>query len=287
MFVCANFWSLSVYSVNAVGRGSPADVVVLVALFVCLAPTTIAALLPAIGIAGMDRLFGKNVIALSGRAIEASGDIDTILLDKTGTITHGNRQAVNFIPVNGHSEKEVAEAAYISSLNDETPEGKSTEDLALKKYGVDKKVDVSDYKPILFSAQTRMSGADVMGHKYRKGAPDAIENYVLKNGGTVHPGTNDIVTEIARTGGTPLLVGVDNDIYGVIHLKDVLKEGIRERIARVQAMGIKTVLITGDNPLTAATSRRRRASTSTSPRRSRRTSCASSRRSRRTASWSP
>ncbi len=200
----------------------------------------------------MDRLFGKNVIALSGRAIEASGDIDTILLDKTGTITHGNRQAVNFIPVNGHSEKEVAEAAYIASLNDETPEGKSTVDLALKKYGVEKKVDVSDYKPILFSAQTRMSGADVFGHRYRKGAPDAIENYVLKNGGAVHPGTNDIVTEIARTGGTPLLAGVDNDIYGVIHLKDVLKDGIRERIARVQAMGIKTVLITGDNPLTAA-----------------------------------
>jgi K+-transporting ATPase ATPase B chain len=252
VFVCANFWSLSVYSVNAVGRGTPTDIVVLVALFVCLAPTTIAALLPAIGIAGMDRLFGKNVIALSGRAIEASGDIDTILLDKTGTITHGNRQAVSFIPVNSHSEKEVAEAAYIASLNDETPEGKSTVDLALKKYGVDKKVDVSDYKPILFSAQTRMSGADVYGHRYRKGAPDAIENYVLKNGGAVHPGTNDIVTEIARTGGTPLLASVDNDICGVIHLKDVLKEGIRDRIARVQAMGIKTVLITGDNPLTAA-----------------------------------
>ena len=122
----------------------------------------------------------------------------------------------------------------------------------MKKNGIDKKVDVSDYKPILFSAQTRMSGVDIKGHKYRKGAPDSIENYVLKNGGVVHPGTNDIVTEIARTGGTPLLVGVDNDIYGVIHLKDVLKEGIKERIARVQAMGIKTVLITGDNPLTAA-----------------------------------
>ena len=133
VFVCSNFWSLSVYSVNAIGSGSPADIVVLVALFVCLAPTTIAALLPAIGIAGMDRLFAKNVIALSGRAIEAAGDIDTILLDKTGTITHGNRQAVNFIPVNGHSEKEVAEAAYIASLNDETPEGKSTVELALEK----------------------------------------------------------------------------------------------------------------------------------------------------------
>ncbi|HUL62287.1 MAG TPA: potassium-transporting ATPase subunit KdpB, partial [Methanocella sp.] len=252
VFVCANFWSLSVYSVNAVGRGTPADVVVLVALFVCLAPTTIAALLPAIGIAGMDRLFGKNVIALSGRAIEASGDIDTILLDKTGTITHGNRQAVSFIPAGGHPEKEVAGAAYIASLNDETPEGRSTEELALKKYSVDRKVDVSDYKPILFSAQTRMSGADVQGHKYRKGAPDAIENYVLKNGGTIPPGTNDTVTEIARTGGTPLLVSVDNGIRGVIHLKDVLKEGIKERIARVQSMGIKTVLITGDNPLTAA-----------------------------------
>ena len=201
----------------------------------------------------MDRLFGKNVIALSGRAIEASGDIDTILLDKTGTITHGNRQAVNFIPVNGHSEKEVAEAAYIASLNDETPEGKSTVDLALKKYGVDKKVDVSDYKPILFSAQTRMSGADVAGHKYRKGAPDSIENLRAeerRQPSTRAPTTSS--TEIARTGGTPLLVCIDNDIYGVIHLKDVLKEGIKERIAQVQAMGIKTVLITGDNPLTAA-----------------------------------
>jgi K+-transporting ATPase, B subunit len=252
VFVCANFWSLSVYSVNAVGHGTPAEIVVLVALFVCLAPTTIAALLPAIGIAGMDRLFGKNVIALSGRAIEASGDIDTILLDKTGTITHGNRQAVGFMPVDGHTENEVAEAACIASLNDETPEGKSTVELATKKYGIERNAEVADYKPVQFSATTRMSGADVRGHRYRKGAPDAIENYVVKNGGSIHPGTNDIVTQIARSGGTPMLVGVDNDIYGVIHLKDVLKEGIKERISRVKSLGIKTVLITGDNPLTAA-----------------------------------
>ncbi len=253
VFVCANFWSLSVYSSNAVGHGTPTDVVVLVALFVCLAPTTIAALLPAIGIAGMDRLFGKNVIALSGRAIEASGDVDTILLDKTGTITHGNRQAVGFIPVDGHTDREVAEAAYIASLSDETPEGRSTEKLALEKYGIERKAEVADYKPVQFSATTRMSGADIGGRKYRKGAPDAIENYVVKDGGDhIHPGTNAIVTEIARTGGTPLLVCVGNDVYGVIHLRDVLKEGIKERISRVKSMGIKTILITGDNPLTAA-----------------------------------
>jgi K+-transporting ATPase ATPase B chain len=252
IFVVVNFWALSYFSVNQVGKGSTVSIVVLVSLFVCLAPTTIAALLPAIGIAGMDRLFRKNVIALSGRAVEASGDITAILLDKTGTITHGNRQAVEFIPVNGHTEKEVAEAALLSSLNDETPEGKSTENLALDKYGI-KKLDLTpDAKFIPFTPHTRMSGLDENHTSYRKGAPDAIITYVKSNGGEVHDDMTSVVDAIAGTGGTPLLVCMNNDILGVIHLKDVLKDGIREKIARVREMGIKTVIITGDNPLTAA-----------------------------------
>jgi K+-transporting ATPase ATPase B chain len=252
IFVVVNFWALSYFSVNQVGKGSTVSVAVLVSLFVCLAPTTIAALLPAIGIAGMDRLFRKNVIALSGRAVEAAGDITAILLDKTGTITHGNRQAVEFIPVNGHTEKEVAEAALISSLNDETPEGKSTEDLALGKYGIGKLTLLPEAKFIPFSPQTRMSGVDENGTSYRKGAPDAIITYVKNSGGEVHDDVTSIVDAIAGTGGTPLLVCINNDILGVIHLKDVLKDGIRDKIARVREMGIKTVIITGDNPLTAA-----------------------------------
>jgi K+-transporting ATPase ATPase B chain len=252
IFVVVNFWSLSAFSAAEAGKRNPVDIVVLVSLFVCLAPTTIAALLPAIGIAGMDRLFRKNVIALSGRAVEAAGDITAILLDKTGTITHGNRQAVEFIPVNGHTEREAAEAALFSSLNDETPEGKSTEDLAIKKYGI-RKIDLSpDAKFIQFSPHTRMSGVDENGLSYRKGAPDAIITYVKSMGGEVRDDVGSIVDTIAGTGGTPLLVCVNNDILGIIHLKDVLKGGIKEKIQRVREMGIKTVIITGDNPLTAA-----------------------------------
>jgi K+-transporting ATPase ATPase B chain len=174
------------------------------------------------------------------------------MLDKTGTITHGNRQAVNFIPLNGHTETDVAEAAYLSSLFDETPEGKSTAELALQKYGVSKVGDTEGYHPIPFTATTRMSGIDTDGMKYRKGAPDSIKAYVEKTGGIIHPDTDKFVDEIAVTGGTPLLVCRDSDLLGVIHLKDVLKDGIKERIANVQAMGIKTIMITGDNPLTAA-----------------------------------
>ena len=252
IFVVINFWALSVFSVNQVGKGTPAGIAVLVSLFVCLAPTTIAALLPAIGIAGMDRLFRKNVIALSGRAVEAAGDITAIMLDKTGTITHGNRQAVEFIPVNDHTEKEAAEAALISSLNDETPEGKSTEDLALKKYDIKRIMLSPDARFIPFSPHTRMSGVDEDGLSYRKGAPDAIIDYVKSKGGQVHDDVGDLVDGIAGTGGTPLLVSRNNDILGVIHLKDVLKGGIKEKIARVREMGIKTIIITGDNPRTAA-----------------------------------
>jgi len=252
IFVVINFWALSVFSVGQVGNGTPVGIVVLVSLFVCLAPTTIAALLPAIGIAGMDRLFRKNVIALSGRAVEAAGDITAIMLDKTGTITHGNRQAVEFIPVNGHSENEVAEAALMSSLNDETPEGKSTEDLAIKKYGIQRVPLSPDARFIQFSPRTRMSGVDENGISYRKGAPDAILEYAKTNGGHVHDDINELVANIAETGGTPLLVCRNNDVLGVIHLKDVLKDGIKEKIARIREMGIKTIIITGDNPLTAA-----------------------------------
>ncbi len=252
IFVVVNFWALSVFSVHTVGKGTAVSLVVLVSLFVCLAPTTIAALLPAIGIAGMDRLFRKNVVALSGRAVEAAGDITAILMDKTGTITYGNRQAVEFIPVNGHTEKEVAEAAMISSLNDETPEGKSTVDLAVNKYGLDKTVSLPDATPVPFTPQTRMSGMDQNGFSYRKGAPDSVEEYVKNKGGKVPENVNTLVEKIANTGGTPLLVAVNNDILGVIHLKDVLKEGIREKIAHIRGMGIKTIIITGDNPLTAA-----------------------------------
>ena len=252
IFVVINFWALSVFSVHTVGKGTAVSLVVLVSLFVCLAPTTIAALLPAIGIAGMDRLFRKNVVALSGRAVEAAGDITAILMDKTGTITYGNRQAVEFIPVNGHTEKEVAEAAMISSLNDETPEGKSTVDLAVNKYGLDKTVRLPDAIPVPFTPQTRMSGMDQNGLSYRKGAPDSIEEYVKSKAGTVPENVNTLVEKIANTGGTPLLVTVNNDIIGVIHLKDVLKDGIKEKIAHIRGMGIKTIIITGDNPLTAA-----------------------------------
>ena len=252
VFVVVNFWALSVFSVNQVGKGAPVSIAVLVSLFVCLAPTTIAALLPAIGIAGMDRLFRKNVIALSGRAVEAAGDITAIMLDKTGTITHGNRQAVEFIPVDDHTEREVAEAALMSSLNDETPEGKSTEDLALKKYGVQRVQLSPDAKFVPFSPHTRMSGVDENGLSYRKGAPDAIVEYVKNKGGRVHDDVDELVDGIAGTGGTPLLAARDNDILGVIHLKDVLKGGIKEKIARVREMGIKTIIITGDNPRTAA-----------------------------------
>jgi len=252
VFVVVNFWALSVYSVNSIGKGSPVSIAVLVALFVCLAPTTIAALLPAIGIAGMDRLFRKNVIALSGRAVEAAGDITAILLDKTGTITYGNRQAVEFIPAEGHSEKEVAEASLLSSLNDDTPEGKSTVELAHKKYGIGQLTVPPDAKQIAFSPHTRMSGMDENGLSYRKGAPDAMIAYIKGKGGKIPGDIESKVDNIATTGGTPLLVCVNDDMLGVIHLKDVLKEGIANKIARVREMGIKTILITGDNPLTAA-----------------------------------
>jgi len=253
LLVCANISPLSVYSVKAAGHGTPVSLTVLVALFVCLAPTTIAALLPAIGIAGMDRLFQKNVIALSGRAIEAAGDVNVLLLDKTGTITLGNREAVEFVPVGGHTEQELAKAALIASLTDETPEGRSIVVLAKKKYGQGEETLPAEAKTIPFSAETRLSGVDTGGRRYRKGASDSAIAFVKSMGAaTIPTNLSEVVDNIARAGATPLVVCCDAEIYGVINLKDIIKGGIQERFQQLRSMGIKTVMITGDNPLTAA-----------------------------------
>ena len=252
LFVVCSFWALSAYSSAAVDRGSPVELAVLVSLFVCLAPTTIAALLPAIGIAGMDRLFKRNVVVLSGKAVEAAGDISTILFDKTGTITHGNRQAVDFIPFNGFTQKQLAEAALIASVGDDTPEGRSIYALAKDKYGVDFNPLDKGISTVPFTPQTRISGVDYRGLSYRKGAGDSVIENVLKLGGDIPKGIEEEVDKIAGCGGTPLAVYVDKTIMGVVHLKDVLKANIRERLAEVNRMGIKTIIITGDNPLTAA-----------------------------------
>jgi K+-transporting ATPase ATPase B chain len=253
LLVCANISPLSIYSVKAAGQGTPVSLTILVALFVCLAPTTIAALLPAIGIAGMDRLFQKNVIALSGRAIEAAGDVNVLLLDKTGTITLGNREAVAFVPVGGHTEQELAEAALMSSLTDETPEGRSIVVLSRQKYGLKPVALPADAETIAFSADTRLSGVNTGGKQYRKGASDSTVAFVKILGAKTLPsGLADVVDKIARAGATPLVVCRDADILGVINLKDIVKGGIQERFLQLRSMGIKTIMVTGDNPLTAA-----------------------------------
>ncbi len=231
--------------------GAPVSVVVLVALLVCLIPTTIGALLSAIGIAGMDRLVQRNVLAMSGRSVEAAGDVQTLLLDKTGTITLGNRMASAFSPVGGHSERDVAEAAQLASLADETPEGRSIVVLAKERFNL-REQELGDHKFIPFSATTRMSGLDLDGRHIRKGAADAIRQWVVDQGGTVPPELDGIVERIARAGSTPLVVADGSAAVGVIELKDIVKEGIQERFAAMRAMGIRTVMITGDNPLTAA-----------------------------------
>ena len=224
---------------------------VLVALLVCLIPTTIGALLSAIGIAGMDRLVQRNVLAMSGRAVEAAGDCSTLLLDKTGTITLGNRQAASFVPMPGVTEAEVAESALLSSLADETPEGRSIVVLAKEQYGLDAP-DLPGAELVPFTAQTRMSGLDFEGRQVRKGAADSVKKYVQAEGGTVPPELDHAVEEIATQGGTPLVVVDDGRVMGVIQLKDVVKSGMRERFDELRAMGIRTVMITGDNPMTAA-----------------------------------
>ncbi|MFD6556029.1 potassium-transporting ATPase subunit KdpB, partial [Streptomyces sp. NPDC058398] len=237
--------------------GTHLTTVVLVALLVCLIPTTIGALLSAIGIAGMDRLVQRNVLAMSGRAVEAAGDVSTLLLDKTGTITLGNRRAAEFVPVSGTTEAEVADAAQLSSLADETPEGRSVVVLAKERYGLRERHrgELTGAEWIAFSAQTRMSGVDVDGRKIRKGAAGSVIAWVGEQGGTVSPDAGTLADRISEAGGTPLLVAVEDArgarVLGVVHLKDVVKEGMRERFEELRRMGIKTVMITGDNPLTA------------------------------------
>jgi len=244
----------SLYGVNAAGHGQPITVTVLVALLVCLIPTTIGGLLSAIGIAGMDRMIQANVIATSGRAVEAAGDVDVLLLDKTGTITLGNRQAVDFIPAKDISREDLADAAQLASLSDETPEGRSIVVLAKEKYGIrERHIHELDAHFIPFSAQTRMSGVDLGdGRQIRKGAANAIEEYVNILGGLFPEDLKVSIDSISKSGGTPLVVAEHNHVLGVIQLKDIIKGGIKERFAELRRMGIKTVMITGDNPLTAA-----------------------------------
>jgi len=243
----------SIYSVNEVGQGAPITMTVLAALLVCLIPTTIGGLLSAIGIAGMDRMIQANVIAISGRAVEAAGDVDVLLLDKTGTITLGNRQATAFIPADGVAAEKLADAAQLASLADETPEGRSIVVLAKEKHGLRER-NIHDLHAtfVPFSAQTRMSGVDMNGRRLRKGAADAIEAHVKALGGRVPVGVQRSVETIAREGGTPLVVSDGADVMGVIQLKDIVKTRIKDRFAELRSMGIKTVMITGDNPLTAA-----------------------------------
>jgi K+-transporting ATPase ATPase B chain len=232
--------------------GATVSVVVLVALLVCLIPTTIGALLSAIGIAGMDRLVQRNVLAMSGRAVEAAGDVQTLLLDKTGTITLGNRMASDFYPVGGHSEEELASAAQLASLADETPEGRSIVVLAKERFDIRERELGSERVFVPFSAQTRMSGLDVDGRQIRKGAADAVRRWVTEQGGAPSADLDRLVERIARSGSTPLAVADGPVLLGVIELKDMVKQGIRERFAEMRAIGIRTVMITGDNPLTAA-----------------------------------
>ncbi len=253
LLATATLLPYSLYSVQAAGHGTPITVTVLVALLVCLIPTTIGALLSAIGIAGMDRMIQKNVIAMSGRAVEAAGDVDVLLLDKTGTITLGNRQATAFIPAEGVTEPALADAAQLASLADETPEGRSIVVLAKEKYNIrEREVKKLGAVFVPFTAQTRMSGVDLNGRQVRKGAPDAIEAHVTRLGGTYPSAIRTAVDGVAKGGATPLVVADGARVLGVVQLKDIVKGGIKERFAQLRQMGIKTVMITGDNPLTAA-----------------------------------
>ncbi len=257
--VCATLLPFSLYSIDTSGHGTPVTITVLVALLVCLIPTTIGGLLSAIGIAGMDRMIRHNVIATSGRAIEAAGDVDVLLLDKTGTVTLGNRMATDFLPAPGISADRLADAAQLASLADETPEGRSIVVLAKTKYGLRGR-DLHDVAArfVPFSAHTRMSGADIQGdgksptRSVRKGAVDAIQLFVDRQGGAFPAAITQSVHEIGRRGGTPLIVAENREVLGIIHLKDIVKGGIKDRCARLRTMGIRTVMITGDNAITAA-----------------------------------
>jgi len=249
----ATLFPFSQYSVEAAGSGSVVTITVLVALLVCLIPTTIGGLLSAIGVAGMSRMLGANVIATSGRAVEAAGDVDVLLLDKTGTITLGNRQASAFLPAPGVKEQELADAAQLASLADETPEGRSIVVLAKQRFNLrERDLQALNATFVPFSAQTRMSGVNVQERMIRKGAVDAIRRHVESNQGHFPRAVDDLVESVARTGGTPLVVAEGARVLGVVALKDIVKGGIKERFNELRKMGIKTVMITGDNPLTAA-----------------------------------
>jgi K+-transporting ATPase ATPase B chain len=253
LFAVAALVPYAIYSVNSAGAGTAPSMAVDVALLVCLIPTTIGGLLSAIGIAGMDRVMQHNVLAMSGKAVEAAGDVNTLLLDKTGTITLGSRQAVEFISASGVTEGEIADAAQLSSLADETPEGRSIVVLAKEKYRLrGRDVAAHHAKFIPFSAFTKMSGVDIEGRQLRKGATDAVVKFVREQGGRVPPDVMELSDKIARTGGTPLAVADGQKLLGIIHLKDIVKLGMKERIAHLRAMGIRSVMVTGDNPLTAA-----------------------------------
>ncbi len=253
LLACATLLPYSIYSVQAAGHGTPVTITVLVALLVCLIPTTIGGLLSAIGIAGMDRMIQANVIATSGRAVEAAGDVDVLLLDKTGTITLGNRHAVAFHPAPGVTPETLADAAQLASLPDETPEGRSIVVLAKEQFGLrERELHDEEMEFVPFTAQTRMSGVDLPGRQIRKGAIDAIEKYLVALGGSVPIDLRRAADAIARQGATPLLVADGHSALGVIELKDIVKGGIKERFAELRRMGIKTIMITGDNPLTAA-----------------------------------
>ena len=253
VLVTVSLYAYSVFSADQAGMANPTSVTSLVALFVCLAPTTIGALLSAIGIAGMSRLNQAYVLAMSGRAIEAAGDVDILMLDKTGTITLGNRQACEFIPVDGVSREELADAAQLSSLADETPEGRSVVVLAKEQFGLrGRSIGDKNMTFVPFTAKTRMSGVDFEGNQIRKGAADAIRQYVEAAGGRYSDQCREVVEGISRQGGTPLVVAKNDRVLGVIHLKDIIKQGVKEKFADLRKMGIKTIMITGDNPLTAA-----------------------------------
>ncbi|MEG1835061.1 MAG: potassium-transporting ATPase subunit KdpB [Oscillospiraceae bacterium] len=253
ILVTMSLYTYSLFSAKQAGIANPTSITTLVALLVCLAPTTIGALLSSIGIAGMSRLNRANVLAMSGRAIEAAGDVDILMLDKTGTITLGNRQAHEFIPVDGYDAKELADAAQLSSLSDETPEGRSIVILAKEKFNIrERQLSDKEMTFIPFTAKTRMSGVDFDGNEIRKGAADSVKDYVEKNGGTYSEECDAAVKAVSSHGGTPLVVAKNNRIIGVIHLKDIIKKGVQEKFADLRKMGIKTIMITGDNPLTAA-----------------------------------
>lgn len=253
ILVTVSLYSYSVFSAKQAGVDNPTSVTSLVALLVCLAPTTIGALLSSIGIAGMSRLNQANVLAMSGRAIEAAGDVDTLMLDKTGTITLGNRQASEFIPVDRNSIEELADAAQLASLPDETPEGRSIVVLAKEQFGLrGRNLNELHMEFVPFSARTRMSGVNYDGTQIRKGAADAVREYVTAGGGIFSPQCQEVVDGIARKGGTPLVVAKNQKVLGVIYLKDIIKKGVKEKFADLRKMGIKTVMITGDNSLTAA-----------------------------------